>query len=135
MSTTEHMLNTHPGDLARVDRALLAACIQACATCAQVCTSCADACLADETVAHLRGCIRTDLDCADWCEATARILARQTETDLGLLRAALEACATACRICGEECGQHADMHEHCRISAEACRACEEACNQLLNSLS
>ncbi|NKX52271.1 four-helix bundle copper-binding protein, partial [Arthrobacter deserti] len=33
-----------------------------------------------------------------------------------------------------ECGEHADMHEHCRVCAEACRRCEQACSDLLGAL-
>jgi len=50
------------------------------------------------------------------------------------VRAQLQACALACRTCGDECEAHAEMHEHCRICAEACRECEEACTQLLATM-
>src|SRR6266542_3680163 len=88
-------------------------------TCAQICTSCADACL-DETehVNKLRRCIRTDLDCADVCAATARLLVRQTETPNELVHAQLHACILACQLCADECELHASMHDHCRICAE-----------------
>lgn len=39
-----------------------------------------------------------------------------------------------CSTCGDECDQHADMHEHCRVCAEACRRCEDACNQVLAAI-
>lgn len=134
---TDHvssMLETHPEDLAGVDRGKLAACIAACYDCAQTCTACADACLAEDTVAELTRCIRTDLDCADVCAATGSVLTRRTGYDAGLTRAVLEACRTACRICGDECAGHAGMHEHCRLCAEACRRCEQACADLLAAL-
>jgi hypothetical protein len=85
-------------------------------------------------VAELTTCIRTDADCADVCAATGRVLSRHTGYDAALTRAVLEACATACRSCGDECEQHASMHEHCRVCAEACRRCEQACRDLLGSL-
>ena len=81
-------------------------------------------------VAELRKCIRTDLDCADICAATARVLSRHTGYDANLTRAQLRR-ASRCRSCGDECEAHAHHHEHCRICAEACRACEQACNELL----
>ena len=83
---------------------------------------------------ELARCIRLNLDCADACAATGRIVARQTEPELALVRAALEACAAACRACAEECERHAAHHEHCRVCAEECRRCEEACNDLLSSI-
>jgi hypothetical protein len=71
---------------------------------------------------------------ADVSGASGRILTRQTAPDLDLLRATIEACAAACRACGEECERHAAYHEHCRICAEACRRYEQACNDLVATL-
>jgi hypothetical protein len=85
-------------------------------------------------VADLRTCIRRNLDCADLCAATARVLSRQTAPDGPTLHALLAACATACQACGEECAGHADMHEHCRVCADACRRCEQTCRDLLAAL-
>lgn len=134
VSQTADMLASYPADLGGVDREKVAECIRACVDCAQVCTACADACLGEEAVAELRACIRTDLDCADVCAVTGRVLSRHTGYDANLTRAVLEACATACQACGDDCASHADLHEHCRICAEACRRCERACRELLASL-
>lgn len=128
------MLESHPQDLRGIDQEKLAECIAACFECAQVCTACADACLAEEMVAELALCIRTDLDCADVSAATGRVLTRRTAFDADTARALLEACATACATCADECERHAGMHDHCRICAEVCRRCEEACRALLASL-
>jgi hypothetical protein len=132
-STTMPMLDTYP-DSIDLDRAKLAAAIETLTACAQACTACADACLGEDNVAHLTKCIRTNLDCADICTATARVLSRHTGYDANISRGMLEACATACKACGDECGRHAEMHEHCRICAEACRACEDACRDLLTAM-
>ena len=134
MSHTAEMLDTYPADLGGVDKQKLVSCIEACLDCAQACTACADACLSEQVVAELTKCIRTNLDCADICEPTGRVLSRHTGYDANLTRTVLQACATACRSCGDECQQHASMHAHCRICAEACRQCEQACNELLASL-
>ncbi len=128
------MLDTYPADLGGVDRQVLAKCIEACFDCAQTCTACADACLSEHAVAELVRCVRTNLDCADICATTGRVLSRHTGYDANLTRAQLEACAQACRSCGDECGLHAHMHEHCRVCAEACRRCAQACNELLAAL-
>lgn len=128
------MLDTHPKDLGPIDKDILAECIEACFECAQTCTACADACLSEDMVAELTTCIRTDLDCADICETTGRVLSRQTGYDVTLIRSLLEACRTACQACGEECERHADMHEHCKVCAEACRRCEKSCTDLLATL-
>jgi hypothetical protein len=81
-------------------------------------------------------CIRLNLDCADVCETTGRLLLRQTESDWSLIRRQLEACAAACRACGDECQRHAEgmNMEHCRVCAESCRRCAEACERLLSAL-
>jgi hypothetical protein len=128
------MLETYPGDLGGIDRQKLVTCIEACVECEQSCTACADADLSEETVAHLRKCIRTCLDCADVCNTTGRVLSRHTGYDANVTRAVLEACVATCKACGDECERHAAMHEHCRICAEVCRRCEQACRDLLGSL-
>ncbi len=130
----QEMLKTHP-QKQQVDPSVLRECIEACFDCAQTCTACADACLGEQQ--HLQmlvRCIRLNLDCADICETTGKLVSRQTEPDWAMIRAQLEACATACRSCGAECQRHADMHEHCRVCAEACRRCVQACERLLQVL-
>lgn len=132
MNHVQEMLQTHPRPATR-DGDALAECIQACYDCAQACTACADACLGEPQVQNLIRCIRLNLDCADVCVTTGAVLSRQTEPDWSLLRAQLQACAEACRVCGDECESHAQHHEHCRVCAESCRRCEEACNQMLQA--
>ena len=131
--THTDMLNAYPQNIA-VDKDALAECIAACFECAQTCTACADACLAEDMVAELTKCIRTNLDCADICATTGAALSRQTGFDATVARSFLHACATACKACGDECAEHAEMHDHCRICAEACRRCEQACRNLLSAL-
>ena len=133
-TTTMAMLDSYPAEI-NLDRGKLAATIDALIACSQACTACADACLSEDMVAEPTKCIRTNLDCADICATTARVLSRHTGYDANISRSLLEACAAACKACGDECGSHADMHEHCRICAEACRACEQACRELLATMS
>jgi hypothetical protein len=85
-------------------------------------------------VAELRKCIRLDLDCADICDVTGRVLTRQTEYDAPTSKRQLESCMEACRTCAAECERHAEEHKHCRICAENCRECEDACRQLLEAM-
>jgi hypothetical protein len=133
-ATTMPMLETYPAEI-NLDRAKLAGAIDALIACSEACTACADACLSEDMVADLTKCIRTDMDCADICATTARVLSRHTGYDANISRSLLEACATACKACGDECQQHAEMHEHCRICAEACRTSEAACRDLLATMS
>lgn len=131
MSTTTAMIKAHPNPTDDLNVDKLAEAIDACLSCAQTCTACADACLAEDSVAELRDCIRTDLDCADICATTAAVLSRRTGSNPTVVRALLEACRTACAVCAEDCESHAGHHEHCKICAEACRRCEKACEELL----
>lgn len=133
MTHLTEMLRTHPRR-STIDRDPLAEVIHTLTSCADICTACADACLGEDHVSDLRRCIRLNLDCADSCRTTANMLLRLTEPDQQVLRAALEACALACRSCAEECARHAEMHEHCRVCAEACRRCEEACQRAVQAL-
>lgn len=124
------MVQTYPAEI-NLDRDVIARTVAALIECSQACTACADACLSEEQVDPLRTCIRSNLDCADICETTARILSRHTGYDANITRAQLQACIQACRSCGEECRRHAQMHEHCRICADACQNCAQACQSLL----
>src|SRR4051812_881684 len=110
---TKEMIATHPDVRGNINPALIDA-IDAAYACAQTCTSCADACLAEEMVAQLRQCIRLNLDCADVCAALATLGNRRTGSNEGVIRKMLDACITACHLCGEECQRHAGKHEHCR---------------------
>lgn len=130
--TIASMLETHPTKM-DVDAQILAECVEACVDCAQSCTACADACLAEESLAELTTCILLNNDCADICDATGRILSRQSAADPEFVRSLLEACARACGACATECERHEHM-EHCLVCAEACRRCERACRDMMGAL-
>jgi hypothetical protein len=135
IKTIDLMLGQHPQSLPGA-REFHAEAIAALVVCQQICTSCADACLGEkEHVDRLLRCIRTDLDCADICAVTERVLTRQTETNGSLVQAQLHACIVACQLCADECASHASMHSHCATCAEACRHCQAQCNRLLGELS
>jgi hypothetical protein len=130
MATPKEMLETHPRRPEK-DLQLVADVHERLSACMDSCLICADACLAEDMVKELVRCIRLNQDCADVCRATLGIMARMTDPDGQLLRAQLQACIEACRICGEECEKHAEMHEHCRLCADECRQCEASCSRLL----
>jgi uncharacterized membrane protein len=133
MSYASQMLGTYSGAFS-ADADLLAATIDALSDCAQACTADTDADLSEQHVTEMIQCIRLCLDCADICTAAAAVVSRQATYDANVTRPLLEACAAICKSCGDECEQHARMHEHCRVCAEACRRCEQACRELLNAL-
>lgn len=128
------MLGTSPAQNHVLSDDALVKCIEACFDCAQSCNACADACLGEKQIDMLRRCIRLNQDCADICIATGRMLTRQQDPELRLVRAQLEACLIACQVCGDECAKHAQHHEHCRICAGACRTCADACEVALKAL-
>jgi hypothetical protein len=127
---TSEMISSHPSVRGNTNNALIRA-IEACYACAQTCVSCADACLAEDMVEQLRQCIRLNADCADVCSATATVANRRTGSNEEVIRKMLDACMTACRLCGAECERHASHHQHCRICADECRLCETACEEAL----
>ena len=133
MTHAREMLDTYPRSF-NVDADLLTRTIEALVDCANTCTQCADACLSEQQLSELAKCIRLNLDCADICTATSRVVSRQTEYDANVTRAILEACATVCKSCGDECDRHAGHMAHCRVCAESCRRCEQACRELLQAM-
>ncbi|HUF17702.1 MAG TPA: four-helix bundle copper-binding protein [Thermoanaerobaculia bacterium] len=133
MDRLRKMFSAHPNPASDAGDAAFAL-VTAAAECSVVCTTCADACLEEASASELRTCIRLNLDCAEICAVTARMISRPGEQDRKVLRAQLEACATACRACAEECSRHGDMMEHCRICAESCRKCADACDAMIRAL-
>lgn len=130
---TMPMLDTYPAEI-NLDRAQLGSTIDALMQCGEACTACADACLSEGMVAEMTKCIRTNLDCADICGTTARVLSRHTGYDANISQAMLDACVVACRTCAEECQRHAMSAEHCRICADACRSAEQACQAMCDAM-
>lgn len=134
MTTTLHMLRNSPANTA-VEPGLLAEVVDALINCSETCTACADACLSEGSVATLTRCISLNLDCADVCATTARVLSRNTDTDVEISRTLLKACVVACRESERECARHAEHHGHCQICAETCLVCLDNCEQLLAAMS
>lgn len=129
----EDLVQVHPAAPSQ-NLDVISACVKACYACSESCTLCADACLGEKEIEMLRRCIRLNLDCAAICEVTGQLVARQTEAVTEVLRKQVESCITACRVCREECQQHANEHGHCRLCAQSCQACEKACIDLLGVL-
>src|SRR6266498_2446765 len=97
MTKTMAMLDADPSQ-PLLDKQLLARCIDTCLECGQACTACADADLDEQMVSDLVKCARLNLDCADMCQTTARVLTRQTGYDRDLTRAVVHACAPKCAV-------------------------------------
>lgn len=133
MDHLRKIFSSHPNpasDAGDVAHALVAAASE----CSQVCTACADACLEGPDPAAMRKCIRNNLDCAEICEVTARLISRPGEQDREVLRAQLEACSKACRACASHCERSSDASTYCGICAEACLANAKACDDMVAAL-
>ncbi|WP_027345567.1 four-helix bundle copper-binding protein [Hamadaea tsunoensis] len=133
MPTLSSALSTHPARRS-ADHSVVTETIALLDECAQICTTCADACLYEEETDRLATCIRLDLDCADICATAVRMLCRAPAKDLSYVAAMLDLVRLACRRSAEECAQHADKYEHCKVCAEAAIACERACGAFIESM-
>lgn len=96
-------------------------------------TTCAAAMMALDG-ADMVSATRAALDCADIAAAAQRVLSRPTATDAGVVRAILEAVATAADRCAVECGQHASHHGHCRIHSESAHRTAKLCRSELQNI-
>ena len=123
------MIAAHP-DVAGNLNEELATAVRHAMFCAVICTSCADADAAEDM--DMRQCIRTCSDCADICQATARVATRRTGQNVAVLKSMLETCIAACEACAAECERH--DHDHCRRCAEMCRECATDCRTALATL-
>src|SRR4051812_41620671 len=86
-TVSESKVSTLHLDLPAPAREALQRALEACLTCVETCTACADACLREEDVSAMRACILSDLDCADVCDTTAKVLARSGGAQVGITRA------------------------------------------------
>jgi hypothetical protein len=89
--------------------------------CAALCNICYNACLNENDITLMARCIELNRECAEICQLSASVLARESEnTDKFLML-----CSEICESCAEECEKHA--HEHCKKCAQVCRKCAEMC--------
>lgn len=100
--------------------------------CLQNCTNCHNTCV--QTLAH---CLETGgqhveathlkslLDCADLCRASADFMSRGS----ALHPQVCGVCAEACARCAESCAQFGD-DAHMKACAEECRRCAESCRDM-----
>lgn len=101
--------------------------------CIDNCTDCHTICV--ETTAHClemggkhaeAGHIRTLLDCAQTCAASADFMLRGSDLHPQMCGV----CADACERCAESCERLADGDEVMQRCAETCRRCAESCRRM-----
>ncbi len=90
--------------------------------CAIECNHCFSECLNEKDITMLARCIELDRECADVCQMTASLLARDSEHAHELM----QLCAKVCEACADECSKY--QNDHCKRCADICRKCAETCN-------
>lgn len=128
--TIHDILSAHKNQ-PMMDLKQLSKVVESLSECARICTACADACLIEDNVMILIRTIRLNLDCADICDATCRVLLRQTDPEIEVVTKQLYSCISACSACGDETEKHNTQYEHCKISSNICRTCVKECENLL----
>ena len=100
-------------------------CIDECQSCLAICHESVAHCLRQGGKHAEANHIRTLLDCAEACQASANFMLRGSP----LHARVCEVCAEACEACAAECEQFTDdaMMQRC---AEECRRCAESCRQM-----
>lgn len=129
MTATADLLREHPAR-ATFDLEELAPCIDTCLDALTASSVCANACLGLDDIDSMRACIQNDMDVADICATTAKVLLRPGPHGHAW-RAVVEACREVCDQSSAECSRH--DHAHCRHCATATKACADACRALLRA--
>ena len=115
----------------RHGHAAMEACIKECDRCAKECESCFNHCahmVAQGKKAHLRT-LKTCIDCADFCAAASKMIARHG----AFMTLMCDACAKACDGCGAECEKF-PTDEHMKRCGQACRDCAKACRDMVKAM-
>ena len=100
-------------------------CIDECQSCHAVCVEASNHCL-DMGGAHAEAShIRSLLDCADACRASADFMLRGSPMHAAVCRV----CAEACEACADSC-QRIGNDETMQRCMEACRRCASSCRQM-----
>ena len=92
--------------------------VDACAACEQACTVCST---------QMMDCSVACMNCADMCGTMMRSMMRMQGMTAPVMMSMLDACIAMCRMCMDECMQHAEHSDVCRMCAQACKACMDAC--------
>jgi hypothetical protein len=105
-------------------------CLKACRECATSCLEMFEHCFrkvaaGDKT--HAKAA-QLALDCSEFCELSARLIARQSP----MMAMSCHACAEACKACGDECAKSTDPEMKACVAA--CRTCEASCRAMIKTM-
>ncbi len=131
MSMMADMMRSMPMPAATgMDMPMMQQCIEACSAASMAATMCADA----DGGEGMGRCASMCMNTADVAMATMRMMMRPAGYDMGVMRSMMTACMAMGEACAAECGEHAQMSEHCRICAAACRAMVDACSAAMSGM-
>ncbi|MFB7890784.1 hypothetical protein ACFC1I_01105 [Microbacterium sp. NPDC056044] len=101
-----------------MDMSVVQACMDACSACEQACTVCST---------QMMSCAPACMNCADMCNTMMRAMMRMQGMNPATMMSMLDACIAMCQMTMDECMEHADHSEVCKMCAQACKACMDAC--------
>ena len=128
MSMMADMMKSMPmQDMTGMDMAMMQECMEACQAASMAATMCADA----DGGEGMGRCASMCTNTVDVATAMMRMMMRPAGYDRDVMTSMMTACVAMGEACAAECGQHADMSEHCRICASACRAMVNACSRAM----
>lgn len=113
-----------PG-MENMDMSVMQACMDACSACEQACTVCST---------QMMSCAPACMNCADMCNTMMRAMMRPQGMTPATMMAMLDACIAMCQMTMDECMEHADHSEVCKMCAQACKACMDACMAMKDSM-
>lgn len=108
-----------------MDMSVMQACMDACSACEQACTVCST---------QMVSCAPACMNCADMCNTMMRAMMRPQGMTPAAMMAMLDACIAMCQVCMDECMEHADHSEVCKMCAQSCQACMDACMKMRESM-
>ena len=131
MNTAMQMMEMHSKEmpLPGMTMSLMQDCIEACSACEQACTMCAGSMGAD-----MAKCAAMCMDAADMSNTMMRVMMRPNGMHMESMLAMLQAMVVMSTACAEECMNHADMSDDCKMCAEVCRQCAIACETIMDSM-
>jgi len=63
-----------------------------------------------------------------------RAMMRMQGMNQATMMAMLDSCIAMCQLTMDECMEHADHSEVCKMCAQSCQACMDACMAMKNSM-
>ena len=137
MNTAMQMMEMHSKEMPMpgMTMALMQDCIEACSACEQACTMCAGSMGTGGSMGtDMAKCAAMCMDAADMANTMMRVMMRPNGMHMESMLAMLQAMVVMSTACAEECMNHAEMSDDCKMCAEVCRQCAIACETIMDSM-